>query len=183
MAKKIIIPALFFILAVSAATAQHTQTNTSVTLNTFGAGINYESAWGQRGSIIARAGLIVPVMGNNWVGDFNYSLNPEVGVEARLYYSLDNRAKKGKNTGLNSADYLSMDCRYIFGPIASDIHDFWGNHYDENLRGLLISPNWGMRRVYGGHWVFEFSPGLNFFVEPALVTITPRANFKFGFVF
>ena len=167
----------FFIIAISANAQTKTMSNHSIAINTIGTSYNYEQALGGKMTLIGSIGLTMPywawhIPNSGWA----YAINPVFGLEPRFYYNIDTRSNKGKNTNYNSANYLSLDCYYMFNPIANQntlIHP-----------GIIISPNWGIRRVYNDRWLLEFSLGAwCLFDAESQISWAPRANLKFGIVF
>lgn len=53
------------------------------------------------------------------LGDHNayYAISPLIGVLPRYYDDRKRRAKMGKNTYGNSANFLAVDCVYYFDPV------------------------------------------------------------------
>ncbi len=149
--------------------------NHSLKLSTFSVSYNYEYSFNNQVSVTGRAGLIMPTI--LWTSSgFHYSLNPFIGAEGRYYYNYEKRRLSGKSTMFHSGNFLSIDCKYIFGALKN-------SETLKNNTGFLISPNWGLKRVFKNKMFFELSPGLNlFYTEESNFYISPRANFSFGII-
>ncbi|MFI3263474.1 MAG: hypothetical protein R3Y26_11310, partial [Rikenellaceae bacterium] len=97
------------------------------------------------------------VVGSNIIisnKDFYYSLIPYIIVEPRYYYNLNKRALKGKNTYKNSASYVAIKSRFLLSPIYAN------NELMESNTEFQIAPVWGIKRVYGGHFLMDVHIGL-----------------------
>ncbi|MCL2098156.1 MAG: hypothetical protein FWH23_05285 [Bacteroidales bacterium] len=172
-------------LIVTLANAQtETVSNHSVSLHLISTTYNYEHPLSKKMTITGSVGLAIPywawhISSNGWA----YAINPVLGLEPRFYYNMDKRNSKGKNTNYNSANYLSLDCYYMFKSVA--------NKNTSRLSGMIISPNWGIRRVYNGRWLLDFSLGIwcfqgsaeYFLGSESRFSWAPRINLKFGVVF
>jgi len=171
----------FHVMALPANAQTRTVSNHSVTIHTLGATYNYEQPLSEKMTIITYAGLTTTSLfwsrsGWSESSGFHYSLNLGLGLESRFYYNMEKRNSKGKNTNYNAANYFAVDCRYLFKSIASQ--------NTASVSGILISPSWGIRRVYNGRWLLEISPGINFIIDSySNVSWMPRIKLKFGIVF
>lgn len=174
----------FCIIAILANAQTKTMSNHSLTIHTFGTSYNYEQSLGSKITLTGSLGLMMPywawtIQSHGWA----YALNPIVGLDPRFYYNLETRNNKGKNIKYNSANYLSVECLYLFRPAVSDNTSL--------LSGGIISPNWGIRRVYSDRWLLEFSLGVKCFwgseehlsgLQKSKFSWGPRINLKFGIV-
>lgn len=183
---------LIAVLALSIAPCAQAQTprveaNHSVSLDLIGLDYAYEQPIGRKFTMTGRAGMIGGfAWGSGFLGDyFEYAIAPSIGAEARYYHSLDRRATKGRRTAGNSASFLSLEARYVFAEgFSSDNVDISG--------GAILTPGWGMRRVWRERWLFEFRTGLNIQFYSELKTLdlyafridwSPAANVRFGYKF
>ncbi len=191
--KKTFLIAVLALLIAPCAQAQtpRVEANHSVSLDLLGPGLGYgyEHPVGRKSTIVGRAGVVGGLAwGSGFFGDyFGYAIVPAIGAEARYYHSLDRRAAKGRSTAGNSASFLSMGVRYLFpGGIASDGVEITG--------GTILTPGWGLRRVWRERWLFEFRTGVNLQLYSQLrsgstdlyafhIDWSPAANVRFGFVF
>ncbi len=152
--------------------------NHSVGLKTNGLEYAYEQALGGDFSIVGHAGIEA----NLWLdfiemfaGDNSYNLNPAISIEPRYYYNMARRLRRGKDAGGLSADFISLETKYIFESIVPKNE---GAYYP-----IVISPTWGLRRVWRDKWLLEFNAGLNFYRDKDDTSCGPRLNLKFGFKF
>lgn len=170
----------FFVLVLTfAAAGLHAQTpkavsNHSVTLNLVGVDYAYEQHLGGPFTIIGRAGL---GSGMEWTNsDFYYTINPVLSAEPRWYYNFNRRVGMGRSTEGNAGSFLSLEYRYLFPSVASN--------GAERAYPVYLTPTWGMRRVYGGHWLLEFNTGVSFMRDTQGETDwAPRLNLRFGYKF
>lgn len=174
--KKLILFALILGHVISANAQTATVSNHSFTINTIGFSYNYEHALGAKTTIVGRVGLLTPALGwSSWDG-FGYSIAPGISVEPRYYYNAAKRLRKNKTVDFNAANYVALNVEYIFEPIA--------HHSFTTSPGLLLSPNWGMRRVYNNRWLLEFNTGINCFIDSDFnSSLSLRTNLKCGIVF
>lgn len=188
MKKQFLIAVLALLIAPCAqAQTPRVKANHSVSLHLIGLDYTYEHPIGRKSTIVGRAGVVGGLAwGSGFFGDyFEYAIVPAIGAEARYYHSLDRRAAKGRSTAGNSASFLSMGARYLFpGGIASDGVEITG--------GTILTPGWGLRRVWRERWLFEFRTGVNLQLYSRLKTAdlyafhidwSPAANVRFGLVF
>jgi hypothetical protein len=102
---------------------------------------------------------------------------PFAGVESRFYYGLKKRLREGRITTKNSASFISLQAIYI-------IPD---GFYSDNLNligGTILTPAWGMRRVWKNHWAFELNTGISINIpDKGAVSLAPALNVRFGYVF
>jgi len=173
--KKTFLIIAFYIITISANAQAKTVSNHSLTIYTIGASYSYEQTLGGKMTIIAHADLLMSHM--VWTpSGFEYAIQPGLGLESRFYYNIGKRHNSGKNISYNSANYLSLECMYLFEPMVSQRVIFPYKFH--------ISPNWGIRRVYNDRWLLEFNPGIYFFVDSlSKFSWRPRINLKFGIVF
>ncbi len=191
MKKTFLITVLALLIAPCAqAQTPRVEANHSVSLDLLGLGLGYgyEHPIGRKSTIVGRAGVVGGLAwGSGFFLDYlEYAVVPTLGTEVRYYHSLDRRAAKGRNTAGNSASFLSMEARYVIPAaiIASD--------GVEIMDGAILTPGWGLRRVWGEKWLFEFRTGVNIQLYSQLKTVdlhafriawSPAANVRFGFVF
>jgi hypothetical protein len=166
MKKIILMAAAAIVLAATGARAQErfaeqprTETTQSVSLYLpYGVGLHYEyeHPLARRATITGRVGVDGGAAWgyNLFEGDFFvWTVIPSVDIEPRFYYGLDRRAARGRGTAGNAGSFLSLQMKNFmpFGYISDS---------DLTLVGATsFTPMWGMRRVWGGHWLFEFTAG------------------------
>ncbi len=125
-----------------------------------GANLNYayELPVARRTTVIGRVGAYAAVAGgyNMLFGQWlTWMVLPAIDIEPRFYYGLDRREAHGRSTEGNAGSFLSMNIKNIlpFGYISDRGMTFSG--------ATVFTPQWGLRRVWGGHWLFEFTAGIN----------------------
>lgn len=85
-----------------------------------------------------------------------YGLRPVVKVTPRLYYNLEKRAARGRNTANNSGDFVGLTATYL--------PNFFVWNTNENViavNNFRAHVHWGLRRQLGKHFDFEFTAGFN----------------------
>lgn len=166
-----------------------TENNHSASIHILGADYAYEHSLGKNFTLIGRAGLSGGWMWSNSKIDFYdgviYENNsfywlivPVLGAETRYYYGFNRRMEKGRNITKNSANFLSVNIQnYIPYGLSSEGLNIIGQ--------TIITPTWGLRRVWHEHWMFEFTTGLNFGFnyENAGFEWSPALNVRFGYAF
>ncbi len=90
------------------------------------------------------------------LGDHNtyYAISPLIGVLPRYYDDRKRRAKMGKNTYGNSANFLAVDCVYYFDPV-------WKGYREGRSKSYVFFPYWRLRRVYKKRMLLELNWGGN----------------------
>ena len=166
MTKKVFLIAMAVVVAAVGANAQErsserpsTETTQSVSLNIpLGASLHYayEHPLGRLTTIIGRVGVDAgAAWGYNMLGgDWGFwMVAPSIDIEPRFYYGLDRRAAHGRSTAGNAGSFLALQMKNVmpFGYISDS---------DLTIGGATIfTPMWGLRRVWGGRWLFEFTAG------------------------
>lgn len=169
-----------------------TVTNHSIGINILGLGYTYEQALGGKFTLNSSIELqnLLTWSDNSFTlngyetvksNDFDYAMLPYISVSPRYYYNLDKRERMGKNINRNSANYLALSLGYAFKPIVQNnegttiYNDF-----------ILLSPHWGMQRVYNNKWLIDLKLGVNFgysLGSEKEFGCAPNINFRFGYVF
>ncbi len=115
-----------------------------------------------------------PPYGSHAYTQFNehrlyFSSRPGLSLEGRYYTSLDRRARMGKRTDLNSANFVAFRAGTYILPRDRDIISF-------DLKAM-----YGIRRVYGRHFFIEpvFGIGYNFNFSEGYPIINTRLGFSF----
>lgn len=155
--KKLAMLATLLIVAITNINAQESAptelvSNHSINTNFTGVDYSFEHKIGGKFAMNYSAAL-----GSNIIisdGDFYYSLIPYIIAEPRYYYNLNKRALKGKSTYKNSASYIALKSRLLFSPIYANNEDM------ENNTEFQIAPVWGIKRVYGDHFLMDVHIGL-----------------------
>lgn len=180
--KKLIFSALILLPCILSAQSA-VRSNNSLTLNLIGIDYSYEQRLAGGVSLIARAGFgnaqgaifdqNVPIGGP--LKESEWDMGFAFAVEPRFYYNAGRRAKLGKNTTFNSFDFVAVEFRAVSNPVNRDYEAYYP------YRAAVM---WGMRRVYGKHWLVEGNAGLNIYQDKYDdIEFGPRLNARFGFVF
>lgn len=134
----------------------------SLSIGLVGLQYSYEHPIGRKATIIVRAGADFGVAwggwrtgtGIGWAGS-SYSywmVVPVLEIEPRWYYGLDRRDIHARSTEGNAGSFLSLKIRNVFPGYISD-------PYLRTIGSTTFTPAWGLRRMWGGHWLFEFAAG------------------------
>jgi hypothetical protein len=106
-----------------------------------------------------------------------YAIAPILSVEPRWYYNLMHRAKNGKRTEFNSANYLSLKTSLIPGFTIS-------SHNTTVYKSFGFIPTWGITRSLGRNFTFETSIGAGYMFAPDTKNYTAlELTLRFGYVF
>lgn len=160
--------------------------NHSVNLHLLGLGYTYEHSFGGDFTLLGTVSLDAGLAWGTdmWSEDyFVYAVRPSIAIQPRYYYNFAQRADKGKNTNLNSANFVALQMLYGFPSII---------HEDVRLVSIMyVCPVWGLRRVWSDRWLLEFWAGPSF--ATAFENTNSSAAFelqfdvmvelKFGYVF
>jgi hypothetical protein len=103
-------------------------------------------------------------------------LSGVLSVEPRLYDNFDKRDRLGKNTMLNSANYVSVEAAWVTPAI-------YHKEYYAGSGFFTVSPRWGLRRVYHGSFAMEFFAGVTALISSGDVRWGPDLGLRVGFVF
>lgn len=114
---------------------------------------------------------------------FEYYLNPAqpaiaISVTPKYFYNQSKRAAKGKNTALNSGNYIGARFMYVTRNIAGP-HNF--------NDATLLNIHWGLQRTIGGKWALGAHLGVGYAVEGSDLTngfgtVYPAASFRFSYI-
>ncbi len=141
----------------------------------------YELPIARRATVIGRIGAYASVVWgyNMFFGNYSYwSIFPSIDIEPRFYYGLDRREAHGRNTEGNAGSFIALNIKNIlpFGYISDPGIGFSG--------ATVFTPQWGLRRVWGGHWLFEFTTGINLAVGwKGGTEWSPSLLVRFGYSF
>jgi hypothetical protein len=168
--------------------AQQTESNHSLHLNIgatnfhAGAGYTFEWAFAPKWTLLNSVWLKGEGgWGYNMLfGEYSYFvLSPSVSVEPRFYYNLAKREARGRKTALNSGNYLGTTVSCFF-PTINGREGAYRDYYH-----FGIAPHWGLRRVYGDHFLLEFHAGILMLMSSYTneFLMGPDLNLKIGYVF
>jgi hypothetical protein len=127
-------------------------------MNSQGIGLNDELKLDRKFALHTEIGLMTtPVISTQIDNSQTTYLTtyPYCKIEPRYYYGLDRRTRLNRNTANNSSNYIAINTSYL--SINNAI-----NHKEEkrNFSGLLIAPNYGIRRSFDQSFYFESSFGI-----------------------
>ena len=100
---------------------------------------------------------------------FYFSLTP------KYYYNLNKRILKGKNTLLNSGNYIGFRVK---GVTPND------RRTDATRNSILVNAHWGMQRALSANWLFNAHIGAGYAqdIDYNFGTVYPALDFKFAYV-
>lgn len=145
-----------------------------------GSGYSYEWAFAPKWTLLGSAWLKSEFSwGENFIiGKYsNFILHPTISAEPRFYYNLNSRERKGKNTALNSGNYLSTTFSCFLPSI------YGKNNTYRDFVHYGVAPHWGMRRVYANKLFWEFHAGILILAAEGDTAWGPDLNLKFGYTF
>ncbi len=141
----------------------------SISAQIVGLEYGYEQRLGGDFSMIFRAGLVPASnsFSHDYLGNQSMSFTSTLGVniEPRYYTNFNRRARLGKTTYKNSADFVALK-------VGASIPG-----------GLVcnVTPMYGIRRVWGKHWFGEFTSGIN--LNLTYWSAGFHLQYRIGFVF
>lgn len=145
--------------------------NHSFSLQIVGIEYGYEQKLGGSFSMVFRAGLVPSGLSyfcDLYNTSFSFKSSLGITVEPRFYTNFGRRARLGKSTFKNSADFVALKIQSSM-PKGLDIS---------------LTPMYGIRRVWGKHWFGEFSAGGRIgFTWGSGIYIAPHIQYRLGFVF
>jgi hypothetical protein len=167
MKRVILMAAMAVMIAVSAnAQSDNTQKPSAETTQSVSLSIpfnpslqyGYELPFARRGTITGRVGLDGgPAEGGGVFGDYDlWMIAAAIDIEPRYYYGLDRRAAHGRSTAGNAGSFFALQVKNVLplGYVSDSNFDIYG--------ATIFTPMWGMRRVWGESWQFEFTTGYSF---------------------
>lgn len=99
-----------------------------------------------------------------------------LSVTPKYFLNIQQRTAKGKNTSMNSADYLGIRLKYST-PIAGAMATV--------RNSLLFNIHWGMQRQISQKWLFSAHAGAGYAqdIDMNFGTLYPAGEFRFSYVF
>ncbi len=143
--------------------------NHSFSLQIVGIEYGYEQKLGGSFSMVFRAGLVpsgISYFCDLYNTAFSFKSSLGVTVEPRFYTNFGRRARLGKNTFKNSADFVALKLQ---GSMPGGLD-------------LSLTPMYGIRRVWGKHWFGEFTAGCRIGFGSGMY-LAPHIQYRLGFVF
>ena len=158
--------------------------NHTVSLQVLGLEYGYEQRLGGSFSMVFRAGL-VPA-GVLYYSDYintaaSFAMKLGAGVEPRCYTNFGRRARLGKSTFRNSADFVSVKIQCALGGVFG-IYDDSGTPGLSSPVDVSLTPMYGIRRVWGRNWFDEFSAGARIGWQ-SMFYAAPYLQCRIGLVF
>ena len=184
MKKVVLTAAAMFAISANAqtpATRPSAEATQSVQISLMGLHYAYEPPLARRFTLTERVGadLGVSVDGDLFGNSrTTWMAAPTIDIEPRFYYGLDRRAVHGRSTAGNAGSFLALRVKNMM-PLG------WSSDKGAKPVGAtFFAPMWGMRRVWGEHWLFEFTAGANFGIGwKGEYGWTPHAGVRFGYSF
>jgi len=88
-------------------------------------------------------------------GKIKLVMTPTLAMEPRMYYNINERAKKGKVIKNNNGNFWTLTARYN-----PDWFVISSNNKNNIPSQILIAPKWGMRRNINNYFNYELGIGL-----------------------
>jgi len=154
---------LFFIIFIIPFSAVRGQTKnvenniTGVQVGLFGIDLYDEFRLSEKTTLRAEASLFPAIWGGEIYTKTGFAFYPALTLEPRFYYNLSRRFEKEKRTENNSANYFSLQFRYI--------PDWFviSNSTDLNpANQIQFIPTFGIRRTFGKNFNYEFNVGFGY---------------------
>lgn len=127
-----------------------------IKLSLVGLTYQWEKTLNRKSVLTAEAGLAggMAFSSNTTDGtNFRYAIVPEVGVGFRNYYNLDRRARNGKSTENNAANFIAADVFVNGNSIVS-------SRNTQSSEAVGITAAWGMQRPVSKRINFEWQAGI-----------------------
>ncbi len=146
-------------------------------LNFLAPAIEYEAGLTNKTSVTFEVGTgFIFAAGSN--RDTEISFFPYFESQYKYYYNFDKRAKKGKRTANNSANYISF-----LATLQSNKPLFKNNKYNDQAI-FVAGPTWGFQRTYKKGFRFSLDLGVGYAFETLRNegAITPLIDIELGWV-
>lgn len=148
------------------------------TLSFLEPGAGVELPFANEATVKLRAAITATPGLNSFENDIKFFPRPFGSISVRYYYNFDKRMSQGKNTNLNSANYVAF-----LGMYAGETF-----RKDQNLETFNITPNlinagfvWGIQRNYRNRFSLDLNVGLGFVGEKSDMTYGVIGEFTLGF--
>lgn len=87
-------------------------------------------------------------------------LAPDISIEPRWYYNIEKRARKGKHTENNSANFVTLAVKYY-----PDLFKIGGPDYLHVPNQISFIPKWGIRRAIAkSNFNYELGIGVGYLI-------------------
>ena len=125
---------------------------------------NYEMPLSTRWALRAEAGLDLwyydayKYNGTSVIKDKGTFFAPDISIEPRWYYNIEKRARKGKHTENNSANFITLTVKYY-----PDLFKIGGPDYIYVPNQISFTPKWGIRRAIAkSNFNYELGIGIGY---------------------
>lgn len=177
MNRRSLIVAVVCMLSVRFISAQEVKVSKthSIKVTFIGVGYAYEQPISPQ-SVVSFEAMLAGGFGSNIIyGDY-WIVAPVIRVEPRHYYNFLKRAGKGKKTIGNAGNYISLSADW-------QLRESMGSNARAE-RTVSVVPKWGLRRVMGNHFMFEFATGVGAYkTDIDSWKSTLGIDLKMGFMF
>ena len=108
-----------------------------------------------------------------------YVSSPSVKIEPRYYYNFNRRVASKKSTNYNAANYFALSAIYIPGLFTISNHTGL-----EAARSLRLIGKWGIKRIIGQRFNFEFAIGMGAgeLLTNDKVELVAGLDLRFGYI-
>ncbi|MCC9020540.1 DUF3575 domain-containing protein [Flavobacterium lipolyticum] len=145
-------------------------------INMIAPGFVYEHGFTANNTLYSEISLGVGYSYNSFYNESNVYFSPLISEQFRHYYNFKKRAKKGKSTAHNSANFFALNAQYNFRTVSTN------ERYREYAPSTTIAVLWGLQRTYKRKFNMEFNlgPGIN--IDQYDTEFVPVVNFTLGWV-
>jgi len=145
-------------------------------INMISPGFVYEHGFTTKNTLYSEISVGVGYSYNSFYNESNVYFFPLISEQFRHYYNLEKRAKKGKSTAYNSANFFALNAQYNFQSISTN------ERYRECASSTTIALLWGLQRTYKRKFNLEFNVGPGINIDQYNTEFVPVANFTLGWV-
>lgn len=143
-------------------------------INMLAPGISYEHGLSEKSTLLGELGTGFLYTSE---GGESFSVFPYVSAQYRHYYNFEKRAKKGKNTLNNSANYITFITNVSSGKAIIGKRDYISDVY------FGIGPAWGIQRTYKSGFNLDLNLGVGYgFGNNEKGKFIPMLNLTLGWV-
>lgn len=128
----------------------------NIQIGTLGVWVNNDTRIAKKIALRSEIGLDCGFFKSKVTNISGFIMVPSIGFEPRLYYNLNKRIEKEKNTKNNAFNFVTISFTYF-----SDLFVISNNKNTTINNQLLIIPKWGIRRNIGNsNFNYEIGIGL-----------------------
>ena len=148
--------------------------NHSLSAQLLGLEYSFEGALGSNFTVIARAGLVPTGVSLTstleGLSGLHFSMAGGLTLEPRIYTNFERRARTGRSTYMNSADFVAFRTQCL-----------WAGGED---LALVFTPLYGIRRTTGDHWAHEVTIGPRLaWIGDGDPSLSPHLQYRLVFMF